>query len=61
MTTGKDVEMLEGDMQDRVVVFKVRVRWEDAEALARLLWPFVEKITGKVGEKLPKMNEDVHG
>jgi len=61
VTTAKDVERLEVDMQDRVVVFKVRVQWEDVEALARLLSPFVEKIIRKVDEKLPKMNKDVHG
>jgi tetraacyldisaccharide 4'-kinase len=54
VTTAKDVERLEVGMQDRVVVFKVRVQWEDAEALARLLSPFAEKVTGKVNEKAGK-------
>jgi tetraacyldisaccharide 4'-kinase len=51
VTTAKDVERLEVSMQDRVVVFKVRVQWENAGALARLLSPFAEKIAGKVDGK----------
>jgi len=51
VTTAKDVERLEVSMQDRVVVFKIRVQWENAGALARLLSPFAEKIAGKVNGK----------
>jgi hypothetical protein len=33
-----------------VGVFKVRVQWEDAEALTRLLSPLAEKVAAKVSE-----------
>ncbi len=48
VTTAKDAERLEVDMQERVGVFKVRVQWQDEAALARLLSPLAEKAAAKV-------------
>ncbi len=50
VTTAKDAERLAADMRDQVGVFKVRVQWEDAEALTRLLSPLAEKVAAKVSE-----------
>ncbi|MAG23629.1 MAG: tetraacyldisaccharide 4'-kinase, partial [Rhodospirillaceae bacterium] len=44
VTTAKDAERLPVDMLNRVWVFTVRVQWQDAEALARLLSPLAEKV-----------------